>query len=109
MGDGVGIPAGTTSIERQLRLPPGAGRLTYDERARGCAARRSAWRNLFRRSDSNFGGIFGNDASDPVDELLIDPAFAKPPGDIAHPPPLGRSHYPDDPARPGLVSKVKDL
>jgi hypothetical protein len=67
------------------------------------------WRNLFRRSDPIGGAVFGDDASDPVDELLVDPAFAKPPGDIAYPPTLGHSHYSDDPCWPAVVAKVKDL
>ena len=67
------------------------------------------WRNLFRRSDPIGGAVFGDDASDPVDELLIDPAFARPPGDIAYPPMLGHSHYSDDPGWPDVVKTVKDL
>ncbi|GIM96627.1 hypothetical protein [Paractinoplanes toevensis] len=67
------------------------------------------WRNLFRRSDPIGGGVFGDDATDRVDELLVDPAFAKPPGDIAYPPTLGHSHYPDDPGWPDAVARVKEL
>jgi hypothetical protein len=67
------------------------------------------WRNLFRRSDPIGGAVFGDDATDPVDELLIDPAFAKPPGDIAYPQTLGHSHYPDDPNWPDVLAKVKAL
>jgi hypothetical protein len=74
------------------------------------------WRNLFRLSDPIGGAVFGNDRSgalgapaDPVDLLLVDPAFTKPPGDIAYPRTLGHSYYPDDPGWPAVVATVKTL
>jgi hypothetical protein len=74
------------------------------------------WRNLFRLSDPIGGAVFGDDgsravgaAADPVDLLLVDPAFAKRPGDIAYPPTLGHSYYPDDPGWPAAVATVKTL
>jgi len=41
--------------------------------------------------------------------LLVDPAFAKRPGDIAYPPTLGHSYYPDDPGWAAAVATVKTL
>ena len=81
---------------------PSGGRADPDHKV-------APWRNLFRRSDPIGGAVFGDDDSDPVDELLVDPAFAKPPGDIAYPQTLGHSHYPDDPDWPAMLATVKDL
>jgi hypothetical protein len=74
------------------------------------------WRNLFRLSDPIGGAVFGDDTSDPiagpadpVDTLLVDPAFNKSPGDISYPRTLGHSYYPDDPEWPAAVATIKAL
>lgn len=73
------------------------------------------WRNLFRRSDPIGGAVFGvdsysvADSVDPVDTLLVDPAFGKQPGDISYPRTLGHSYYPDDQGWPAAIAAVKEL
>ncbi|MBL7260286.1 hypothetical protein [Paractinoplanes lichenicola] len=62
------------------------------------------WRNLYRNSDPIGGAVFG---ADPIDVLLLDPIFAKPPGDTAYPATLGHSHYPDDSHWAEVVKMVK--
>jgi hypothetical protein len=64
------------------------------------------WRNLYRPSDPIGGAVF---AGCDVDCDLVDPVFTKPAGDIADPPTLGHSFYPDDPAWAATVAEVKAL
>jgi hypothetical protein len=70
---------------------------------------RTPWRNLFRHSDPIGGPVFAEDPgsdSDPADVLLLDPEFAKQPGDIAYPETLGHSSYPDDPEWSTILDAV---
>jgi hypothetical protein len=66
------------------------------------------WRNLFRHSDPIGGAVFAGTPSgaDPADVLLLDPMFAKQPGNIAYPDTLGHSSYPDDPGWDGILKAV---
>ena len=65
------------------------------------------WRNLYRRSDPIGGAVFvdrppvwSSARADPddVDRPLLDPVFARPPGDPCSPPIRGHSNYFADPA-----------
>ena len=65
------------------------------------------WRNLYRRSDPIGGAVFvdrppvwSSARADPddVDRPLLDPTFARPPGDPCSPPIRGHSNYFADPA-----------
>jgi len=64
------------------------------------------WRNLYRRSDPIGGPVFDDGV---IDRCLLDPAFAKPAGDISYPPTYGHSGYPDDPQWTAAVHDVKRL
>jgi hypothetical protein len=64
------------------------------------------WRNLYRPSDPIGGPVF--DASC-IDCRLQDPVYGKPAGDIADPPILGHSFYPEDCSWAATVQEVKDL
>ncbi|MBL8926025.1 MAG: hypothetical protein JNM77_07275 [Pseudonocardia sp.] len=76
---------------------------------RPAAAERATWRwrNLYRRSDPIGGAVFvdrppvwSSARADPddVDRPLLDPVFARPPGDPCSPPIRGHSNYFADPA-----------
>jgi hypothetical protein len=71
---------------------------------------RTPWRNLFRHSDPIGGAVFAevSSDSDPADVLLLDPVFAKQPGDFAYPDTLGHSSYPDDPGWNAILKEVME-
>jgi hypothetical protein len=61
------------------------------------------WRNLYRSSDPIGGYVFADRFGQPgpsagTDWWLLDPRFARPPGDGSWPPTLGHSDYFTDPA-----------
>jgi hypothetical protein len=72
------------------------------------------WRNLYRRSDPIGGKLFHRypvregDTND-VDRQLVDPAFARAPGDTCDPPSCGHSNYYSDPAFDASAETARDL
>ncbi|HEV8175334.1 MAG TPA: hypothetical protein VGP91_16975 [Actinoplanes sp.] len=75
------------------------------------------WRNLYRSSDPIGGPVFVDDPvavpgcvdHDDIDEGLIDPVFAKAPGDGRYPQTFGHSGYPDDATYAAAVERIKNL
>jgi hypothetical protein len=64
------------------------------------------WRNLYRNSDPIGGAIFPGTG---VDHQLVDPVFARAAGDLAYPPTLAHSAYPEDPWWATAVAEAKEL
>lgn len=64
------------------------------------------WRNLYRRSDPIGGAVF---FTAPIDQLLVDPEFDRPAGDISYPPTFGHLYYPSDPQWAEVVAELKRL
>jgi hypothetical protein len=64
------------------------------------------WRNLYRPSDPIGGAVFDTSC---VDCRLRDPIYLKPAGDLADPPTLGHSFYPEDCSWVATVEEVKKL
>jgi hypothetical protein len=67
------------------------------------------WRNLYRTSDPIGGPVFPPSGCADVDRLLIDPVFAKSPGDNSYPPTLGHSGYLDDDGYADAADDVEEL
>jgi hypothetical protein len=97
-----------------------AGAFLIDKRkpAYGPADRQQwPWRNLYRSSDPIGGPVFvdypvaepGCVDHDDIDEGLIDPVFAKAPGDGSYPQTFGHSGYPDDATYAAAVERIQHL
>ena len=93
---------------RRRRPTAGIARPTHRTAAADAAERATwRWRNLYRRSDPIGGAVFvdrppvwSSARADPddVDRPLLDPVFARSPGDPCSPPIRGHSNYFADPA-----------
>ncbi|MFX0592584.1 hypothetical protein [Melissospora conviva] len=91
---------GTATLRRVGALLAGESAAT-DEHSRW------PWRNLYRLSDPIGGWVLhaappadgaSTETTPGIDRRLVDPVFAKPPGDNSYPPTRGHSGYPEDPA-----------